>query len=75
MPPRFLHLADVMEVLNLSSAQAYALVRSGDLRAIQVGGRNQWRIEASELESYIQRQYTATRARIDSDGSQQVAKP
>jgi excisionase family DNA binding protein len=61
--PRFLTLADVMEVLNITSAQAYALVRSGDLRAIQVGGRNQWRIEASELEAYIARQYDATKAR------------
>jgi excisionase family DNA binding protein len=67
MPPRFLSLADVMEILAISSAQAYALVRSGDLRAIQVGGRNQWRVEAAELEAYIQRQYEATRARIDAD--------
>ena len=67
MNPRFLTLADVMEVLNITSAQAYALVRSGDLRAIQVGGRNQWRIEASELEAYIARQYDATKARIEAN--------
>ena len=30
MAPRFLQLADVAEVLNISSAQAYALVRSGE---------------------------------------------
>jgi excisionase family DNA binding protein len=59
--PRFLHLADVAEVLNISSAQAYALVRSGDLPAIKVGGRGQWRVEASVLEDYIQRLYTETR--------------
>jgi excisionase family DNA binding protein len=41
MPPRFLQLADVAEILNISSAQAYALVRSGDLPAIKVGGRGQ----------------------------------
>jgi hypothetical protein len=33
------------------------LVRSGDLRGIQVGGRNQWRVEDVELEDYIKRQY------------------
>lgn len=55
--PRFLTLADVAEVLNVSSRQVYALVRSGDLRGIQVGGRGQWRVEAVELEDYIQRQY------------------
>jgi excisionase family DNA binding protein len=63
MPPRFITLADVEEVLNITSTQAYALVRSGDLPAIQVGGRGQWRIESSELEAYIQRQYEATRAK------------
>jgi len=67
MPPRFLTLADVEEVLNITATQAYALVRSGDLPAIQVGGRGQWRIESSELESYIQRQYEATRARITTE--------
>ncbi len=64
MDKRFLTLPDVQEVLNISSPQAYALVRSGDLPAIQVGGRGQWRVEASELENYIARQYEATRQRI-----------
>lgn len=57
---RFLTLADIGDVLNISAAQAYALVRSGDLPAIKVGGRGQWRIEASELEKYIERMYVAT---------------
>jgi excisionase family DNA binding protein len=61
MAPRFLHLADVAEQLNISAAQAYALVRSGDLPAIKVGGRGQWRVEVSELENYIQRMYDQTR--------------
>ena len=59
--PRFLQLADVAETLNISSAQVYALVRSGDLPAIKIGGRGQWRVEASELESYIARMYAETR--------------
>lgn len=62
--PRFLTLNDVAEVLNISMRQAYALVRSGDLRGIQVGGRNQWRIEQVELENYIQRQYDATEQNV-----------
>lgn len=60
MTPRFLTLSDVAEVLNISSAQAYALVRSGELRAIKVGGRGQWRIESDVLEQYIQDKYTET---------------
>jgi len=59
--PRFLQLADVAEVLNISAAQAYALVRRGDLPAIKIGGRGQWRVEASELEAYIERMYASTK--------------
>lgn len=60
MTPRFLTLADVAETLNISAAQTYALVRSGELRAIKVGGRGQWRVEATELESYISNAYQQT---------------
>jgi excisionase family DNA binding protein len=59
--PRFLQLADVAEILNTSSAQVYALVRSGELPAIKIGGRGQWRVESSQLEDYIQRMYEQTR--------------
>ncbi len=58
---RFLQLSEVSEILNISAAQAYALVRSGDLPAIKIGGRGQWRVEKDELESYIQRMYAETK--------------
>jgi len=58
--PRFLTLADVAETLNISASQTYALVRSGDLPAIKVGGRGQWRVEATELEAFIARMYSET---------------
>ncbi len=60
MSPRFLTLADMAEVLNISASQAYALVRNGDVPAIKVGGRGQWRVEANELEAYIARMYAET---------------
>ena len=66
--PRFLTLADVTEVLNISMAQAYKLVHSGELPALQIGGQGkagQWRVEVDELEAYIQRMYAQTRARIE----------
>jgi len=63
--PRFLTLADVAEVLNTSSAQVYALVRRGDLPAIKIGGRGQWRVEGTVLEDYIQRMYTETAQFVD----------
>jgi len=43
-------------------SQIYALVRSGDLRGIQIGGRNQWRVERVKLEEFIQRAYKETAA-------------
>lgn len=60
MAPRFITLADVADTLSISAAQAYALVRTGELRAMKVGGRGQWRVETSELEDYIQRAYAST---------------
>ena len=63
--PRFLTLADVAEVLNPSSAQVYALVRRGDLPAIKIGGRGQWRVERVQLEEFIQRMYAETKEFVD----------
>jgi excisionase family DNA binding protein len=60
--PRFLTLDDVAEILNVSWSQAYALVRRKELIAIQIGGRGQWRVEADELERFIQRKYAEARA-------------
>lgn len=54
---RFMTLREVAQILSVSSAQAYALVRSGDLPAIQLGGRGQWRVEVTRLEEFIQRLY------------------
>ena len=62
MTQRFIQLSDVSEILDISSTQAYALVRSGELTAIKGGGRGQWRVEATELENYIQRMYSETKS-------------
>lgn len=59
---RFLTLADVADVLNISASQTYALVRNGDLDAIKIGGRGQWRVERAKLEEYIARMYDETRS-------------
>ena len=58
--PRFLTLPQVADELTVSQSQVYALVRSGDLLGIQIGGRNQWRVERAQLEEYIQRAYRRT---------------
>ena len=64
MSTRFLTIADVAEQLQLSTQAVRALIRSGDLPAIQVGARKLWRIEDQALEDYIQRQLASTRAMV-----------
>ncbi len=58
---RFLTITDTAEVLNVSVSQAYSLVRSGELPAIRIGSRGQWRIERDVLESYIEAKYEESR--------------
>ena len=60
MTARFLTLSDVAELLNIAPAQVYTLVRSGELPAIKIGARGQWRVENKALESYIEQLYSAT---------------
>jgi excisionase family DNA binding protein len=62
---RFLRLSDVADILSTSASQAYALVRSGDLPAIKIGGRGQWRVEADALEDFIKRMYEGHVNRTD----------
>jgi excisionase family DNA binding protein len=66
---RFLTLADVADILKISGAQAYALVRRGDIRAIKVGGRGQWRVEVDEIERYIESQYAEVAREIHASRS------
>jgi excisionase family DNA binding protein len=60
MVARFLTLSDVAELLNIAPAQVYTLVRAGDLPAIKIGARGQWRVEDKALEIYIEQLYSST---------------
>ncbi len=60
MPARFLTLSDVAELLNIAPAQVYTLVRTGELPAIKIGARGQWRVEDRALENYISQLYSST---------------
>lgn len=62
-PLRFLTLQQVADELNTKHNTIRALIASGDLPAIQIGGRGQWRIERTKLEHYIAGAYA--KARID----------
>ncbi|MEZ2373428.1 helix-turn-helix domain-containing protein [Arthrobacter sp. RCC_34] len=54
---RFLTLEDLQAELQITYTQALSLVRSGDLPAIQIGGRGIWRVERVKLEEYIEAAY------------------
>jgi excisionase family DNA binding protein len=62
MAARFLQLNEVADELAVSLSQVYHMVRSGELPAIKVGGRGQWRVERDQLEAYISQKYQETAA-------------
>ena len=53
-------MQDVADELAVTLSQVYHMVRSGELPAIKVGGRGQWRIERTRLEEYITSRYAET---------------
>ena len=70
----FLTLPDVAEALNISMSQTRALIKSGELEGIQIGGRGQWRVEDAKLDEFIERQYAAQReARAPSSPTAQTS--
>lgn len=62
--PRMMTLDEVQDVLNLGKPTLYALVKSGELRAAQFGGRGIWRVREDDLAAYIEAAYAATAERI-----------
>jgi len=58
---RFVTLADVAELLSVSTREVLAMVRSGELPAIRLGSIGQWRVETSVLESFIADKYDEAR--------------
>jgi excisionase family DNA binding protein len=63
--PRLLTLAQVREILNVGMPAVYALVSSGELRALQLsGGRRMWRVSEDDLAAYLERCYQETQERI-----------
>ena len=53
--PRYWKVEQVAQYLSVSVAQAYALVRSGELPAIKIGGRGVWRVNKQKLDAYLER--------------------
>jgi excisionase family DNA binding protein len=67
MRERLLTLPEAAEILNVSMSQMRALVTSGELPGVQIGGRRVWRVEPADLDAYIDgaKQRTAERVRTD----------
>lgn len=62
--PRFLTLVQVADELNVKQSLVQGLIRTGELRAFQVGGRGMWRVGRQDVEDYIDRSYRRTAERI-----------
>ncbi|WP_426996296.1 helix-turn-helix domain-containing protein [Pseudarthrobacter sp. N5] len=56
-PPRFLSVEQAAQELNVSDAAIRSLLRSGELRGLQIGRRGQWRTGIDDLQSYIDESY------------------
>lgn len=61
---RFLTVEQAADELNVKSSLIRGLISSGELRAIQVGGRGLWRIGLQDIEDYIADAYRRTAERI-----------
>ncbi|WP_350223882.1 helix-turn-helix domain-containing protein [Pseudarthrobacter sp. efr-133-R2A-89] len=61
---RFMTPTQVAEELNVKPNQVHALIKAGELRAFQVGGRGMWRIGRQDVEDYIAEAYRRTAERI-----------
>ncbi|TAP45629.1 helix-turn-helix domain-containing protein [Arthrobacter sp. S39] len=63
---RFLTVEQVAEELNVGIPLVRSLLRTGDLRGIQIGGRGLWRVATADLEDYISQAYEETATKIAS---------
>jgi excisionase family DNA binding protein len=61
---RFLTIEQAADELNVKASLVRGLIKTGELRGIQVGGRGVWRIGANDIEDYIAEAYRRTAERI-----------
>ena len=61
---RLLTIDQVATELNIGQPLVRGLLKSGELRGFQLGGRNIWRIGADDLQKYIDNAYRTTAERI-----------
>jgi excisionase family DNA binding protein len=51
--PRLLTLGAVAMYMSVGEGLVYALVQSGELPAVKIGGRGVWRVDRKVLDAYI----------------------
>lgn len=72
---RFLTISQAAEELNVSDSQIRALLKTGELHGIQVGGRGVWRIGVRDIEEFIAEAYRCAAQRIASGEPTDVEEP
>lgn len=63
-PLRFLTIEQVAQELNVGEPLVRAILKSGALRGIQVGARGAWRVGLADVETYIEKAYQRTAAKV-----------
>lgn len=63
-PLRFLTIEQVAQELNVGEPLVRGMLKSGELRGIQVGGRGAWRIGRGDVEGYVEQAYLRTAEKI-----------
>lgn len=61
---RFLTIEQAAEELNVKESLIRGLIKTGELRGLQVGGRGLWRVGRQDVEDYITEAYRRTAERI-----------
>jgi excisionase family DNA binding protein len=62
--PRFLTIEQAAQELNVGVPLIRGMLRTGELRGIQVGSRGVWRIGTADLECYIEQAYGRTAEKV-----------
>jgi excisionase family DNA binding protein len=74
-PLRFLTIEQVAQELNVGEPLIRAMLKSGELRGMQIGGRGVWRIGIADLDAYIEAAYQRTAERISQDNIAEAQHP
>ncbi len=54
--PRFMTVAEVAELMRVSTMTVYRLIKAGDLRAVRFG--KSYRIDEADVDAYLAGRYT-----------------